>query len=140
MNEFNESESFNRGVWRNQWLLAIFELTSIEYQKKTWLDLANTNPHYSFTEFMCFYFDDLLVDIPYPDYVRNGWVNEEEYLIIKKWHELLDNYDAPKNQGAENTAVINDPKWNEIVECGKAVRFKLISIISEEEKAILIDR
>jgi len=39
-------------LWRDRWLSCINELTSIELQRKSWLDKSNTNPHWTFVEFI----------------------------------------------------------------------------------------
>ena len=72
--------------WRKRWLGSINELTSIELQRSSWLDNDNTNPHWSFVEFMCCYFDDLVIDDNYKFELENNWITRTEYQIISEWH------------------------------------------------------
>ena len=44
--------------WRWQWLSAIQAFADIELQRRRWTDPHERNPHYSFVECMCSYFDD----------------------------------------------------------------------------------
>lgn len=129
--------TITKDEWREQWLLSIYELTDYDYQEKTWLDKFNTNPHFSFTEFMCFYFDDILCDIPYVIYVRDGWVTEKELEIILYWHTKLNMYQSPGNRDSDSGAVLNDPIWKDLVKQGSKTRSSLIEIVSEHEKVIL---
>ena len=87
-----EISLLNKDVWRKAWLNSIFELTTYNLQARTWLDSNNTNLHYTFEEFMCCYFDDLLNNIPYEEYIKMGWVSEKEYQTLREWHSRLDNY------------------------------------------------
>jgi len=90
-----------RQAWRERWLDSINELTSIHLQKDTWLDATNRNPHWSFVEFMCSYFDDLLDDHDYKYYIDNEFVTKEEYEAIKLWHDELKRYEPPKGDHYE---------------------------------------
>jgi hypothetical protein len=58
-------------------------LTSIDLQKASWLDKENTNPHWSFVEFICCYFDDLALDDNYKSEINEGFVSIEEYNLIR---------------------------------------------------------
>ena len=127
----------DKDKWRKKWLGCINELTSLGLQEKSWLDRTNTNPHWSFVEFMCSYFDDLAIDDNYKDSLKNGWVTEQEFEIIRDWHEALDKYETPKNDDYDNDAVLNDLKWLGILQTGVQVKFKLTETLSEREKQIL---
>ena len=67
--------------WRSRWLSCLNELTSIELQKKSWVDKSNTNPHWSFVEFMCSYFDDLAIDNQYEYPLTENWITKNEFEI-----------------------------------------------------------
>ncbi len=86
--------TLTKEIWRKRWLDSINELTSFEVQTKSWQDIENRNPHWSFVEFMCCYFDDLLC-YNYTFYIENNWISKQEYIIIKDWHKSLDNYKSP---------------------------------------------
>lgn len=127
--------TFTREMWRQRWLDSINELTSLDLQNKTWLDKENTNPHWSFVEFRCCYFDDLLCDYDYKYYIETDWITKEEYEIIKEWHNELDNYKAPNDY--DHTTILNDKKWLNILNMGVEAKYKLLKILPEVEKEIL---
>lgn len=131
--------SNHKDSWREKWLGCINKLTSLDLQKKSWLDRTHTNPHWSFAEFMCNYFDDLAIDDNYKDTLDKGWVTSQEFEIIKDWHEALDKYDSPKNDDYDNEAILKDPKWLDILKIGVSSKNKLAEIVSKSEKQILTE-
>ena len=42
-----------RRFWRANWLGSIQEFADGDTQRRMWLDLSNTNPHFSFVEYLC---------------------------------------------------------------------------------------
>ena len=130
----------NKKEWRESWLSCINQLTSFDLQKTSWLDRSHSNPHWSFVEFMCGYFDGLSLDDNYLIPLENGWVTTREFEIIKDWHKKLDEYHSPKNDDYDNEAVLNDPKWIEILQTGVSVRNKLAEILDGVEKQFLIEK
>ena len=127
----------DKALWRKSWLRSINELTSFELQLKSWLDRKNSNPHWSFGEFMCSYFDDLVIDDNYKDQLNKGWASNEEIEIIKAWHEALDKYDSPNNNDFDHEAILNDPKWLDILQIGVNTKNKLAETLNETEKQFL---
>jgi hypothetical protein len=126
-------------LWRERWLGCINELTSLDLQKKSWLDKTQTNPHWSFVEFMCSYFDDLAIDDNYKYQLDNGWVTKKEYEIIEDWHITLDKYNSPKNDDYDNEAILKDPKWLEILQIGVKTRNELGKTLNESERQFLME-
>ncbi len=135
--EINEDEQ--RNYWRQLWLQAIYELTSMEFQKKKWLDNENENPHYSFGEFMNSYFDDTLSDFDYSHYIGIDWISQQEYEMLKEWHSELHKYETPNNDDYDEKAILDDIKWIEIVKKGEQAREKLFETLNETEKKYLMD-
>lgn len=129
--------SLTREIWRERWLDCINELTSIELQKSSWLDRHQRNPHWSFIEFMCTYFDDLLCDFPYSHYIEIKWVSAQEYEILKSWHTALDIYKSPDNDDHDREGILNDAKWITIVKMGTEAKNKLAELLPINEKEIL---
>lgn len=123
--------------WRSRWLSCLNELTSIKLQQKSWVDKSNTNPHWSFVEFMCSYFDDLAIDNQYEYPLTENWITKNEFEIIKKWHGLLDKYDSPSNDDYDVVNILKDRNWQLIVEEGQKAKIELSKIISNSEKQIL---
>jgi len=126
-------------LWRERWLGCINELTSLDLQKKSWLDKTHSNPHWSFVEFMCSYFDDLGIGDNYKYPIDNGWLTDQEFEIIKDWHEALDKYNSPKNDNYDHKAILTDPKWLDILQSGLRMKSKLASTLNETEKKILTE-
>lgn len=125
--------------WRKRWLSSINELTSIELQRISWLDKENTNPHWSFVEFMCCYFDDLAIDDSYKYQLERNWVTETEYQIILDWHSKLDKYEAPNKGDYDVAKILEDKNWLRIVELGERVKERLANQLPENEKGILTE-
>src|SRR5690606_4008924 len=96
-----------KNAWRENWLSSINELTSIDLQRNSWLDKTHTNTHWSFVEFMCSYFDDLAIDNSYNYPLKKGWISNQEFEIVREWHELLDKYNSPKNNDYDHEAILN---------------------------------
>jgi hypothetical protein len=126
-----------RETWRERWLDSINELTSFDLQVKSWLDKENTNPQWSFVEFMCSYFDDLGLDDNYQYALKNGWITERELGIVKEWHEALNNYNSPDNNDYDDAAILNDQKWLAIINLGQSVTHKLKNVLTANEISIL---
>ena len=113
---------------RVRWKSSIEELTSLEHQLKTWLDAEKPSVHYTYVEFMCCYFDDLLCGMSYSQLVENGYVNEQEKTAVIEWHTALDDYNSPRNDDYDDVAILNDPEWIRIAASG-AVAWKQLKIL-----------
>jgi hypothetical protein len=136
------TEQYNlelRENWRPQWLSSINELTNFELQKLSWLDSKVRNPHWSFVEFMCSYFDDLGLDNNYKDPLQRGLLTNQEFEIIKNWHEELYKYKSLGNNDYDDIAILNDPEWLKILQIGLVAKNKLAEILSDFEKQILTE-
>lgn len=132
----NEKKT-QRELWRNRWLSSINELTSLELQQASWNDRKNKNPHWSFVEFMCSYFDDLVLDDNYETELKDGWITKSEHEIIRPWHLLLDKYNSPKNDDHNIEAILNDKKWLTILKEGQKTKTELSKVLNEAESKIL---
>ncbi|TXF79220.1 hypothetical protein [Chryseobacterium sp.] len=131
--------SNDKNLWRASWLGCINQLTSLELQKKSWNDRTHSNPHWSFVEFICCYFDDLVIHENYKYQLDNDWVTQKEYDLIEDWHTALAKYNPPKNDHFDNEAILNDPKWLEIIEIGVAAQNNLASILNDTERKLLTE-
>lgn len=132
-------KSIEKTEWRERWLSCINELTSLHIQSKSWLDFTHKNPHWTFIEFMCSYFDDLGIDNNYLYQLDKGWISNEEFKIIEKWHITLDKYESPKKDNYDNEAILKDTKWSEIIEIGVKARNELAKTLNETERHILTE-
>ena len=135
----NENEIIQKENWRKRWLNSINELTSVELQKKSWFDMENTNSHWSFVEFMCCYFDDLMIDDNYKYQLEKNWITETEYQIISEWHSELDKYEAPNKDDYDVVKILEDKNWLRIVNLGEKVKEKLVNQLPENETKILTE-
>ncbi|MCU0402724.1 MAG: hypothetical protein MUE75_17260 [Algoriphagus sp.] len=131
--------SDEKNLWRERWLGCINELTSLDLQKKSWLERTHINQHWSFVEFMCSYFDDLGIDDHYKHPIDKGWLTDQEFEIIKNWHEALDKYNTTKNYDYDHAAILDDPNWLEILHIGLTMKSKLAQTLNEKEKKILTE-
>lgn len=127
----------DRELWREQWLKSINELTSLALQKSKWIDVHDSNPHWSFTEFICCYFDDVLDGNDYQKFIRFDWISKDEYEIIKDWHEMLDQYYSPSQNDFDSLSILNDLKWIEITKAGNIAKVNLSILLSQDEKFLL---
>ncbi|MBK9764485.1 MAG: hypothetical protein IPO87_14285 [Flavobacteriales bacterium] len=125
-----------RETWRKNWLESIAELTSIDLQRTSWLDTKNQNPHWTFVEFMCGYFDDAINHDEYAKHIDSGMVSATEYAAIQSWHNALRDYKTPTGDDDHKT-ILEDPKWHVIVELGNSARRQLTLILNDEERSIL---
>ena len=131
-------KKMDKETWRRNWLFMIKDLTDLEYQKQTWLDPNNTNPYYSFVEFMCSYFDDLEVGDEYEKVLAFDFVSIPEYESIAKWHKLLSVYSTPNNEDNDTKAILQDKKWIEIIALGKESIENLKPKLNSIERSLLI--
>jgi len=128
-----------REVWRKNWLLCLNKLTDIELQKQAWLDKTNTNRHWTFIEFIDSYFNDLSIEKKYEFPLQKGWLTKQEYETLKKWHDLLDNYQPPGNDDYNHEEILNDKNWHFVVQKGKNAIKTLLKNLNKDEAKILSD-
>jgi hypothetical protein len=105
-----------RLVWRRNWLICLGQFADKNLQQRTWLDPKNRNPHWSYIEFMCSYFDDTLRSHSYDWAIAEGLVTKQEAAAVAPLHELLVRHEAPGGDDYDNDRILNDPAWHEIVE------------------------
>ena len=129
--------TLTKEIWRQRWLDSINELTSLELQEKAWLDPANENPHWTFVEFMSSYFDDLFINETYSDLIDKGWLTQVEYEIIKDWHNSLDTYESPDKNDYDNSAILKDQKWLDILGLGANAKSELATLVEKKEREYL---
>jgi len=131
---------FTKETWRQDWLKSINELTSIDIQRNSWLDKNNTNPHWSFIEFIVCYFDDILEGKDYQHFILKGWITQKELESIKDWHKSLEGYESPNHNDYDHESILNDINWIQVVKQGVEAKRNLIQLINNEERKYLIDK
>jgi hypothetical protein len=130
----------HRRTWRMRWLHSVTEFADDEKQRRLWLDRTNTNPHFSFVEYMCCYFDDLdLCDDGYDRAFKEGLVSEDEVAAVGHFHHLADTYDSPSDD-YDNDAILADQNWAKVVEAAKVARVALLRLIQDPEERRILSR
>jgi hypothetical protein len=135
------SDNFElRRNWRTNWLSSIQEFADDDIQRRLWLDATNTNPHFSFVEYFCCYFDDLgLSDSGYEWAVREGLLSESEVRAVARFHKIADAYDCPTDD-YDHQAILEDPKWTEVVAAAKEAQAQLFRLIDDpHERRLLME-
>lgn len=118
--------------------MSLNELTNLGLQQRAWLDMSNTtNPHWSYIEFMNSYFDDLYLDDDYQYQLSNGYIDHDEYELIKDWHSQLREYKTPNGNVHKHAAILKDDKWLFIVALGKKMVEALGENLCDEEQMTL---
>jgi hypothetical protein len=137
MDETRPSDSELRKRWRLMWLQCVQEMSDLDQQKTFWLDPTNTNPHWSFVEYSCGYFDDCWLsdhDGGYQRKLAQGWMNDEEIAAVREWHRLFKTYRPPGGDDYNDKAILEDPKWLEVVRLAGEARQCLARILSDEQE------
>jgi len=129
-----------RKHWRPRWLSSIQEFADYDKQRARWLDATNTNPHWSFIEIMCSYFDDCVLRGGYADAIRHGLVSPAEAEAVTDFHSLAGAYNSPRNDDDDNAAVLADPEWLRVVESARVAQSKLARLVTDEsERKLLLE-
>lgn len=129
-----------RRNWRTRWLSSIQEFADHETQRRLWLDSKNTNPHFSFIEYFCCYFDDLnLSDGGYDWALSEGMLSADEVTAVAEFHQTADAYDSPTDD-YDQQAILADPKWTEVVAAAKRAQDALSQLIDDaHERRFLLE-
>lgn len=130
-----------RSAWRRRWLESIQEIADFDIQKQTWLNPDNSNPHFSYVEYVASYFDDLVLASAdsYPERVREGLLNQEETLVVADFHARFDVY--VESGRWDPQAVLNVPAWLAVVAAARLAQARLLALLDDDsEKAALTAR
>ncbi len=127
-----------RKIWRLNWLSAIQYIASIKDQNQHWTNFEQNNPHWSFVEIMCEYFDDLDLNEGYDNYLEKGFVTKKEVAIVANLHNQLDIYEPPNKDEYDHEAILKDPTWISICKEAKRTCKKLMSVLSNPEELSLM--
>lgn len=120
---------------RTWWFASVTEISDIALQRRTWLDMTNSNPHWSFIEFVCSYPDlDQLSQAR-----QEGWLSTAEFKILEDLRGTIDAYSPPKGDNYDNAAVLNDPSWHAVVAAAEHAKQQLLSLTGDrrEREALL---
>jgi len=127
--------------WRLNWLDCLYELSDYSLQLHSWNGkLESNNPHWSFVEFTCGYFDDCSLVNGYDGAVNNGFLSKEEAAAVAKFHFAADAYKPPKNKEYDHVAILRDAKWQSVVEIAVAACNALSKILVDPTELAILNR
>jgi hypothetical protein len=110
----------------------VHEISDVELQRRKWLDLMNSNPHWSYVEFACSYPDD--------DQLRfakeNAFLTVEEFDLLTRLARALDAYEAPHGESWNNEAVLADPAWRSVVGGALRVKRQLLQLVDDSAERL----
>jgi hypothetical protein len=133
-------EEDQRHNWRLMWLSSIQAFSDSETQRTRWLDPAERNPHFSFVECMCSYFDDarLSEDDAYQKRLATGILGEEEVAAVAEFHAIAKQYKSPSDDDWDSKAVLEDVKWQAVVDAAQRAQGKLLQLLTDKaEREVL---
>jgi hypothetical protein len=127
-----------RRTWRRNWLASIREISAEDWQRELWA--TSKNPHHTPVEYLCSYFDDLVLTQGYQERIAEGLLSGREADAVADFHALIDRYPSPGNVRPE--AVLDDPLWSAVVTSAARARSNLLELISdpEERRELLRER
>ena len=129
-----------RTAWRLNWLRAISDAADVDMQRATWLNPENGNPHFSFTECVSCYFDDLRLGSGYNAAVNGGLVTEQEAVLASNFHTAFNRY-VEVNSDQSDESVLADPKWLVVVREAAMLKRKLLDyLLAGDERTVLSER
>ena len=130
--EIDESNEV-AGRLRSMWFASVAEIADIDLQRRKWLDPTNTNPHWSYIEFVCSYPDsDQLTDAR-----ARGWLAARQFNILSDLCNTILSHSAPRGDDHDNAAILDDPAWLEVVSCAGASE-ELSTVTKEAERDALL--
>jgi hypothetical protein len=104
------------GYVRAMWLKRLHEIADLDLQRRMWLDAANTNPHWSFIEFVCSYPDEEEINSAQ----KKGWITQAEASTLKGMAQLIERYVPPRGDDYDHQAILSDPAWFEVSRAAQA--------------------
>jgi len=119
---------------RSSWFGSVAEIADLDLQRRTWLDKANRNPHWSYVEFVCsFPGDDQLEHAR-----REGWLSKRELGILSELRRTLVSHTAPEGDDYNHNAILGDPAWHAVVAAAEQAKQQLLAIVHDRvEREIL---
>ena len=124
--------------FRKHLFQSIAEISNLKLQKLMWLDPENTNPHWSYVEFACCYFDDLLNGEEPSVLEQAGVISSDELSLLREFHEAFDSYKPPNGDEYDSDAILQDPNWQSVVSAALKLKSDLLELdLGAEDKANL---
>jgi hypothetical protein len=120
---------------RHNWFGSVYELSDVELQRQTWLDLTNINPHWSYIEFVeCYPLPEQLEDA-----FEHGWLTQREFEILTDLGGVVSSHEAPNGDGYDSAAVLDDPAWHRVIAAARQAKQMLLPLVQDtKERDILL--
>jgi hypothetical protein len=115
---------------RRDWFLGVYELSDIDLQRRTWLDPANANPHWSYVEFVEKYPDR--EQLAYA--LKQGWLTAAEFELLSELRRILEDHTPPGGGYYDHDAILADPAWHSVVETAERVRQQLLATTADRQE------
>jgi hypothetical protein len=96
---------------RTIWFDSLRAIADLDLQQVRWLDRDNTNPAYSYVEFVCKYPDEAQLK----DGIAKGYLSPAEATILLAFGETLTAHQSPGANDYDHEAILSDPVWHEVV-------------------------
>ena len=131
MDDLTEEEQ--RHYWRLRWLSSLHSFADEIAQTQKWTDPSQSNPHFSFIECMCCYFDDagLSDQDSYNERIARGYLTSAEANAVAEFHLLADQYQAPAGDDYDDRAILDDPAWRNVVEAAQRAQASLLLLLGD---------
>ena len=126
--------------WRLMWLSSLQAFSDSETQGNRWLDPAERNPHFSFVECMCSYFDDadLSEEKAYQNRLAKGHVSADEVAAVADFHSLAERYESPTGEDWDADSILRDANWQKVVDAARQAQQRLLALLTDSaERAAL---
>ncbi|MFK8251989.1 hypothetical protein [Ancylobacter terrae] len=111
------------------WLGLIRDLADIDLQRRRWGN--DPSPHWSYIEFVCSYFDSTIYDDYYAYVLSVGFISSAEHRAVITFTEALSAHVSPTGNDYDNQAVLDDPKWHDVVRLAGEARDELRRLITD---------
>jgi len=133
MSDSIPSEEEQRRHWRLLWLSSIQAFSDRETQTSRWLDPNERNPHYSFVECMCAYFDDayLREENGYERRLERGHLTKTEFEAVAQFHSKADAYKSPGGDDYDTSSILQDSNWQAVVDAAQSAQQRLLPLLTD---------
>jgi len=115
----------------------IYEISDRELQRRTWLDPARTDPHWSYLAFVSSFPGVEGLD----DTKRCGLISPEEHAIMIDLSTAVHCHKAPGGNVYDSAAVLDDPAWHAVTAKADFARRRLLDLTKDaSERQELLGR
>jgi hypothetical protein len=120
---------------RRNWFFSVHEISDIGLQRRKWLDPENSNPHWSYVEFV----ESYPTSAQLRDALAHGRLSGDEFAVLSDLGQKLSQHFAPKGDDYDNAAVLGDPAWHAVVAFAQRAKQELLLTITDEsERRVLL--